>query len=421
MRARCPGSGGPGRSGGGWPRRPRRSGWPRRACRSRIRSAPRSELIQKSSGWARWARRRSETAVSCSPRSARATASRSTLAPGRWSTSADAASCSRSTRARSRSVASRSSASRSRFRQGSGSAALATAMRWPAPPRSGGSSRLRMKVHWSRAPASSTAVGPGGDPGAGLGGAERVDVDPVVAEGLGVLGVGPGPVGVDAEVGVDLGEPLDHPAVLLDRARPGRARGRSRPSGSATRLRRSGPPSPRASSASARLAASIASAQRASLAGRRRPGLVAEAVGLVERLVDLAAPSPRPGPPARARPRSSRPRRAGPGRGPTRPGRPSGPPVPLLGGPGLGLGLGQLGLAEPPLHAGQVAGERGGDHARVPRPVLRRGGQARLRQRDQLGVGAAGVEPGEGVGQVGLARPCGRARRPTGPRRPAGR
>ena len=65
------------------------------------------------------------------------------------------------------------------------------------------------------------------------------------------------------------------------------------------------------------------------------------------------------------------------------------------------LALRQLGLAQPALDAREVGRQPRQDHARVARPVLRRGGQARPRQGDQLGVGPAGVEPVERVGQVG--------------------
>ena len=55
----------------------------------------------------------------------------------------------------------------------------------------------------------------GGERPAGRRRLEPVEVDPVVAERRGVLGVGLRDVVVDAQVVVDRGEPLDHPAVLL--------------------------------------------------------------------------------------------------------------------------------------------------------------------------------------------------------------
>ena len=67
-------------------------------------SRPRSALTQKSSGWARWARRSRAIAVSRRPSDARAKASRVTLASGSRSRSAVAASRSRASSARPRSV-----------------------------------------------------------------------------------------------------------------------------------------------------------------------------------------------------------------------------------------------------------------------------------------------------------------------------
>ena len=168
--------------------------------------------------------------------------------------------------------------------------------------------------------------------------------------------------------------------------------------------RRSGPISGRASSASARLAAWVASAQGVSSPSgaararpssrdascRRRPRLATRRLHAGRALVR------QPQPAAAAQGRQGEQRRGQAGHEQAT--------LALLGGAGLGPRLGQLGLPEPLLHAGQVGGQGGDDHARVPRPVLRRGGQAGLRQRDQLGLGAAGVEPGQGLGQVGPLR-----------------
>ena len=91
-------------------------------------------------------------------------------------------------------------------------------------------------------------------------------------------------------------------------------------------------------------------------------------------------------------------------------------PTPALpGGPGLGPGLGQLGLPQPPLDAAEVRRQPGDHRARVPRPMLRRGGQARPRQVHQLRVGVARVEACQRVRQVGplrLAVDLGRGLRP---------
>ena len=76
----------------------------------------------------------------------------------------------------------------------------------------------------------------------------------------------------------------------------------------------------------------------------------------------------------------------------------------LAGGPGLGPGLGQLGLPQPPLDAAEIRRQPGDHRARVPRPVLRRGGEARPRQPHQLRVGVARVEACPRVRQVGPLR-----------------
>jgi hypothetical protein len=74
---------------------------------------------------------------------------------------------------------------------------------------------------------------------------------------------------------------------------------------------------------------------------------------------------------------------------------------PLLGSPAL---LGQLGLAQPRLDRFQVSGQLRRQPPGVLRPILRPRGQAAPGQADEVGVGAAAVEAGEGVGQVGAAR-----------------
>ena len=79
-------------------------------------------------------------------------------------------------------------------------------------------------------------------------------------------------------------------------------------------------------------------------------------------------------------------------------------PPPLLDRPRLGHGPLALGRPQPLLHAGQVGRDPLGHDAGVARPVLRLGGQAVPGQGDQLGVGPAAVEPGQGVGQVAARR-----------------
>ncbi len=75
-------------------------------------------------------------------------------------------------------------------------------------------------------------------------------------------------------------------------------------------------------------------------------------------------------------------------------------PPPLLDGPRdrhRALALGRL---HPLLHARQVGRDPLGDQSRVARPVLGLDRQAVLRQGDQLGLGPAAVQPGQGVGRV---------------------
>ena len=96
-------------------------------------------------------------------------------------------------------------------------------------------------------------------------------------------------------------------------------------------------------------------------------------------------------------------------------------PPPLLGGSGLGAGPLDFGGAEPLLHAGQVRGDPLAEGPGVAGPGGRLGGQAVAGQGHQLGVGAAGVEPGPGVGQIGAGGPAlGLGRGPAGERGRAG-
>src|SRR5262249_54102380 len=71
------------------------------------------------------------------------------------------------------------------------------------------------------------------------------------------------------------------------------------------------------------------------------------------------------------------------------------PPLPLLGPPRPGPRGPPLGPPGPLLGRGPQPGHRLRHLAGVPRPVLRLGRQAPLRQRDQFGVRPAGVEAGE--------------------------
>ena len=66
-------------------------------------------------------------------------------------------------------------------------------------------------------------------------------------------------------------------------------------------------------------------------------------------------------------------------------------PLPLLLGAGIGLDPLELGPPQPLLHAAQVGGHPLNDRPGPPRPVFALGGQAVLRQDDQLGVGPATV------------------------------
>ena len=105
------------------------------------------------------------------------------------------------------------------------------------------------------------------------------------------------------------------------------------------------------------------------------------------------------------------------------------PPRPPLGGR-LGLGLlragalggpGQLGLAQPLLHAGQVGGHALGDHSRIGRPVLGIGGQAVAGQGQELAVGPAALQPGQRRGRVRPPRRSKDLDRPSRQRTPAPR
>ena len=75
-------------------------------------------------------------------------------------------------------------------------------------------------------------------------------------------------------------------------------------------------------------------------------------------------------------------------------------PPPLLDGPRHGHRALALGRLHPVLNARQVGRDPLRDQARVARPVLRLDRQAVLRQGDQLGLGPAAVQPGQGVGRV---------------------
>ena len=75
-------------------------------------------------------------------------------------------------------------------------------------------------------------------------------------------------------------------------------------------------------------------------------------------------------------------------------------PPPFLDRPRHGHGTLPLGRLHPRLHARQVGRDPLRDQARVARPVLRLDRQAVLRQGDQLGLGPAAVQPGQGVGRV---------------------
>ena len=96
-------------------------------------------------------------------------------------------------------------------------------------------------------------------------------------------------------------------------------------------------------------------------------------------------------------------------------------PPPFLDGPRLGHGPLALGGAELLLHAGQVGRDPAGHRPRVARPVGRLGGEAVAGQRDEVGVGPAGGQPGAGVGRVAAQWPCGRPRCRSARCRPAGR
>ena len=248
-----------------------------------------------------------------------------------------------------------------------------------------------------------------------------VEVDAVGAERRGVLGVGLRVVVVDAEVVLDGGEPLDHPAILLhalgrvalaDQVRQERL----------TRSCRSEPASPPPRSDSARRAASIASTQAT---GSAPPA--SRARSRFFEASERAASTPGPDRslaslPLAVHPRPIRPRRSSAvaSTDAARASVSSATPA-LAGGPGLGPGLGQLGLPQPPLDAAEICRQPGHDRPRVPRPVLRRGGQARPRQPHQLRVGAARVEACQRVRQVGPLRLAVDLRRRPRPRTRAGR
>ena len=162
---------------------------------------------------------------------------------------------------------------------------------------------------------------------------------------------------------MDLGEPLDHPAVLLRPPRPRHARGRCPPGTTARgraarrrprRLPRRPRPGGRPRSPRPR--------RRGSL--RRRRGPASRFCRASSRAWLTSAPRPIARAAAvrdRSRPSPPRPARRWPA--PTRPGPAlSEPALALLGGPGLGPGLGQLGLAQPPLDAAPGSAVKPADH-----------------------------------------------------------
>jgi len=244
----------------------------------------------------------------------------------------------------------------------------------------------------------------GGNPacpeaGAGLRRIELVDVDAVLAENRGILRIRPAQIEVDGDIGMDRGEPVDHAAVLELRLRQvslvgdGRyevldlaaqlgidlAPAQQRPR-SLDRLGRLDPPG------------QLALGSRPGLAEQQgcrvhRPGHI---VG--RRFRPGRAVASHPGPAADSQGHQGDQRRGQADRQDSA--------LALLGGARLGLSLSQLGRLHPLLHAGDVARQGCGDHARVPRPVFRGRGQARLRNSNQFALGVAGVEPGQGLAKI---------------------
>ncbi len=141
------------------PRRRRRTGRTRSGRAERHQFRLETALTQKSSRCDAWARRRSAIAVSLRPRNAREVARRVTLATGRWSMSAVAASRSRVSSRRAGLTSMRPSVSRSRFLHGSGSAVFATATRRFAPCELCKARPRRRNAHRSSALARSVAAG----------------------------------------------------------------------------------------------------------------------------------------------------------------------------------------------------------------------------------------------------------------------
>src|SRR5271157_1799185 len=75
------------------------------------------------------------------------------------------------------------------------------------------------------------------------------------------------------------------------------------------------------------------------------------------------------------------------------------PPFPFLFSTGLGFHSRQFSLSQSILDSGQVGRDSSGDNAGVAWSLVPVSGQAIAGQGDQLGIGVAGVEPVQGVGQ----------------------
>jgi hypothetical protein len=78
------------------------------------------------------------------------------------------------------------------------------------------------------------------------------------------------------------------------------------------------------------------------------------------------------------------------------------PPYQFFFRTGLGFHARQLSASQSILDSRQVGRDSSGDNAGVSRSLLTVGSQAIAGQGDQLGIGAAGVEPVQGVGQRAL-------------------
>ena len=245
-----------------------------------------------------------------------------------------------------------------------------------------------------------------------LGGLEGVEVQPRVAEGGGIGGVGA--VGADVLlVGPDLDQLLPQPDVALGLLQPGLdlvAQGLD--------LAAPGPrpaPAPPGRRATRRDRRPRGAPGRAAPWPRRAPGRTARraAAAAGAGRSTLSPPTVVSTSSEAASPTWNRRRAARPGALVGLGGGVRG----LLGAGGLG-GAGDLGGAEAVLHAAQIGRDPLGHGAGVPRAVLRLARQAVPGDRDQLGVGPAGVQAGQGVGQCRPAPPCGGSRRRSGPGRP---